>query len=37
MPPIGTCFRFYTKMRVEKKKLLSIKLKTVYTTVQNSE
>jgi hypothetical protein len=34
MPPIGTCFRFYTQMRVEKKKkLLPIKRKTVYTTV----
>ena len=34
MPPIGTCFRFYTQMRVEKTtKLLPIKLKTVYTTV----
>ena len=34
MPSIGTCFRFYTQMRVEKKtKLLPIKLKTVYTTV----
>ena len=34
MPFIGTCFRFYTQMRVQKKeKLLPIKLKTVYTTV----
>ena len=34
MPSIGTCFRFYTQMRVEKQtKLLPIKLKTVYTTV----
>ena len=34
MPSIGTCFRFYTQMRVQKKKKLSpIKLKTVYTTV----
>ena len=34
MPSIGTCFRFYTQMRVQKKtKLLPIKLKTVYTTV----
>ena len=31
---IGTCFRFYTQMRIQKKtKLLPIKLKTVYTTV----
>ena len=35
MPPIGTCFRFYTQMRVQKKtKLLPIKLKAVYTTVK---
>ena len=35
MPSIGTCFIFYTQMRVQKKtKLLPIKLKTVYTTVQ---
>ena len=34
MPSIGTCFGFYTQMRVQKKKkLLPIKLKTVYTTV----
>ena len=34
MPYIGTCFRFYKQMRVQKKpKLLPIKLKTVYTTV----
>ena len=37
MPPIGTCFRFYTQMRVQKKKLLPIKLKTVYTTVYGVE
>ena len=37
MPSIGTCFRFYTQMRVQKKtKLLPIKLKTVYTTVHIS-
>ena len=36
MPSIGTCFRSYTQMRVQKKqtKLLPIKLKTVYTTVK---
>ena len=34
MTCVGTCFRFYTQMRVQKKtKLLPIKLKTVYTTV----
>ena len=38
MPSIGTCFRFYTQMRVEKKpKLLPIKLKTVYTTVWDTK
>ena len=37
MPSIGTCFRFYTQMRVQKKtKLLPIKLKTVYTTVNGN-
>ena len=37
MPSIGTCFRFYAQMRVEKKtKLLPIKLKTVYTTVHSN-
>ena len=34
MPYIGTCFRFYKQVKVQKNtKLLPIKLKTVYTTV----
>ena len=38
MPSIGTCSRFSTRLRVQKKtKLLPIKRKTVYTTVKISD